>query len=231
MFAPNFHIAYFLCTIPAFLVGLVATLLIRFWSNKYFKVPNVNRISGIDAVEKIATNNNVDIQLDINPGFMSDHYNPRTKVLSLSKKVAQIASITSVSIAAHEMGHTQQHKSGNFMLSVRTFLVPVITFGSYLGYFFLILGIIIGLSQLAWLGIILFSGTTFFSLFTLPIEIDASRRALNFLQKEQILFPDEMIGAKKVLIGAALTYIAATMQSLSNLLYFIFRVQGIGKRK
>jgi len=231
MYVPNFDFAYLLCTLPAFAVGIIATILLRYWSNKYIKIPNVNRITGIDVVEKIARSNNIDVQLEVSQGFMTDHYNPRTKILSLSKDVAQVPSIASVSIAAHEMGHAQQHKAGSFLLSARTVLVPAVNIGSYLGYFLLILGIIIGFSQLAWLGIILFSGTTLFTFFTLPIEFDASRRAIEMLQKEQILFSDEMIGAKQVLMGAALTYVAATLQSLGNLVYFIFRVQGISKRK
>lgn len=229
MFVPFFDLTYILFSLPALIVGLIASLLLKYWTGKYRKVLNSNGHTGVDIAEKIAQRNSFGIRLNITPRFLGDNYNPVTKELTLSREVAQEKSITSVGIAAHELGHVDQDYSKNLLFRLRTAIVPAVNIGSSLGYFLLIFGIIIGLSGLAWLGIILFSATTFFSLVTLPIEIDASRRALKLIRQEQLLFESEIPGVKKVLTAAALTYVAATLQSLGSLLYFVLRVQGISR--
>lgn len=230
MFVPYFDITYLIFSAPAIVVGIIASLLLSYWTNKYRGVLNAKHITGIDVVEKISSAKSFNLRLAIADQELSDNYNPAAKTLTLSRIVAQETSITAVGIAAHELGHVEQHQSGSLLFGLRTLLVPAVSFGSSFGYILLIIGIIIGLSPLAWLGIILFSLTTVFSFVTLPIELDASRRALIMIKETQMLFPDEIEGAKKVLFAAALTYVAATLQSLGALLYFFLRVQGMNRR-
>ena len=230
MFVPYFDITYLIFSLPAILIGVIASLLLNYWTKKYDRVININQINGIDLTEKTAKKFNLDLRLQVEDALLSDNYNPLSNTLSLSHNSAYNSSITSVGITAHELGHAIQHQQRSPLIMLRTAIVPVVSFGSSLGYLLLIVGIIIGLTQLAWVGIILFSGTTIFSLVTLPVEIDASRRGLALLKEQQVLFPHEFAGVKKVLSAAALTYIAATLQSLGSLLYFIFRVQGLSKR-
>jgi Zn-dependent membrane protease YugP len=221
---------YLIFALPALIVGIVAQILLKIWTGRYFKQTPVSNLNGAQTVEKISNNHNFDISLALTNQSLGDNYNPTNRVLTLSKDIAEKSSITSVGIAAHELGHVQQHMTGSALIRLRTALVPTLNIGTNIGYMMLIGGIILGLSNLAWLGIILFSGATFFSLITLPIEIDASRRALKLINQEQILLPQEIPGVKKVLSAAALTYVAATIQSIGTLLYFILRVQGIGRR-
>lgn len=221
---------YILFALPALLLGIIAQILLKIWTSQYFKKTPISNFNGAQTVEKISNNHNFDISLALTNQHLGDNYNPTNKVLTLSRDIAEKSSITSVGIAAHELGHVQQHMTGSLLIRMRSTLVPVLNIGTNIGYFMLIGGIILGLSDLAWLGIILFSGATFFSIITLPIEIDASRRALNLINQEQILLPQELPGVKKVLSAAALTYVAATIQSIGTLIYFILRVQGIGKR-
>ena len=221
---------YIIFALPALALGIVAQILLKIWTSKYFKQTPVSNFNGAQTVEKISNNHNFDISLALTNQHLGDNYNPTNHVLTLSKEIAERPSITSVGIAAHELGHVQQHMTGSTLIKLRTTLVPALNIGTNIGYFLLIGGIILGLSNLAWLGIVLFSGATFFSVITLPIEIDASRRALKLINQEQILLPQEIPGVKKVLSAAALTYVAATIQSIGTLLYFILRVQGIGRR-
>lgn len=221
---------YLLYALPAFVIGLVAQILLTVWTRKYQKVQPMNNFTGVQVVEKIANNQNFNISLALTKQNLGDNYNPITHTLTLSEKIATTSSITSVGIAAHELGHVAQHQNGSILMSIRTTLVPTLNISTQIGYIMLIIGVILGITNLAWLGIILFSGTTLFSFLTLPIEIDASRRALNLLIKENILTPQELPGVKKVLSAAALTYIAATVQSIGTLLYFILRVKGIRSR-
>lgn len=225
-----YDFGYLLFVLPALILGIVASILMRVWTNRYLQVENLKRITGIELVEKVAKRRGFDIRLNVTPEHLADNFAPSTGVLTLSREVAQTSSIAAVAITAHELGHVDQHHTRSPLMMVRSFLVPAINIGTQFGYFLLMLGLILSFTPLAWLGVILFSSATLFSLVTLPIELDASRRALAMLEEEQILFRDEMSGARKVLSAAALTYVAATLQSLLSLLYFIFRVQALGRR-
>lgn len=228
---PGFYIdpSYLLYMLPAFLIGLIAQLLLKLWTNQYMKKTPVSGLNGVQVVEKIANSKNFNISFSVSQRHLSDHYDPRNKNLALSKDIASVASITSVGIAAHELGHVEQDFSNSPLMKIRGLLVPAVGIGTNIGYGLLIMGIILGLANLAWLGIILFSASVVFSLITLPIELDASRRALRLLKDEQILLPNELGGAKKVLSAAALTYVAATVQSIATLLYFVGRTQGMNR--
>jgi len=221
---------YFVFALPALAIGLIAQILLKLWTSQYSKQAPVSGFNGAQTVERIANSQGFNISVSLTPHQLGDNYNPLDHTLTLSQEIAQNPSITSVGIAAHELGHVEQHQTGSVLIKLRTALVPTLNIGTNIGYILLILGIILGFSNLAWLGIVLFSGATIFSVITLPIEIDASRRALKMLIREKILLPQEIPGVKKVLSAAALTYVAATIQSVGTLLYFVLRVQGIGKR-
>lgn len=230
MFFPYFDPIYFIFILPALLVGILAQILLSVWTKKYHKQKPISGLNGAQIVEKIANSRNFPIELALTTQKLGDNYNPTNHTLTLSRDIAQTSSITAVGIAAHELGHVEQHQLGSTLIRLRTLIVPALNIGTNIGYFLLIFGIVLGATNLAWIGIILFSGTVIFSVITLPIEIDASRRALHMLQTEQILLPQELPGVKRVLSAAALTYIASTIQSVGTLLYFLLRIQGGGRK-
>ena len=163
---------------------------------------------------------------------MSDHYDPRHKVLRLSQGVYQTKSVAAVAIAAHELGHAMQDQEGYFPLRIRSAMIPAVNIGSTLGWIFIFLGIFLQLTGLAWLGVIVFSAGALFSLATLPVELNASARAKQLLVQTGIIVgQDEQKGVNRVLNAAALTYIAALLTSVMQLLYFTSLVGGMGGRR
>ncbi len=192
--------------------------------------PNSTNVTGFQTVQAITESYNMHLGYNEVPGYLSDHYDPTNQTLSLSPDVSRRPTIASVAIAAHELGHAQQHLTKNPLMLARSFIVPVVNLGSTLGYILIVLGIIIAFANLAWLGVLLFSFSTLFSLLTLPIEIDASRRGIGMIQSLKLLDSTEIPAAKKVLLGASLTYVAAVVASLGNLAYFIFQVRGLSDR-
>src|SRR5690606_7396697 len=165
------------------------------------------------------------------PGQLTDHYDPRGKVLRLSREVAQGSSVAALAIAAHELGHAMQDKEDYFPLRFRAALVPAVNIGSYLGWILLIIGILLRFTELAWLGVIVFSGGALFALATLPVELNASRRARQLLTDTGIIVgEDEQRGVNHVLNAAALTYVAALITAVLQLLYYVMLVLGMGGR-
>jgi Zn-dependent membrane protease YugP len=210
---------------PGLLIGIIASILLKVWNSEYSKKENVNHISGTDLVAKVCQKNNINLQLQLTNEELGDNFNPRDMTLTLSKNVAYGTTIGAVAVAAHELGHVLQKNSKSPLILLREMIVPVVNIGTNTGYFLIVIGFVIDFLRLSELGLILFSLSTVFTLITLPIEIDASSKALKILKKEQILFDDEMSGAKKVLIAAALTYVAALFQSIGQILYFFFRIR------
>jgi Zn-dependent membrane protease YugP len=156
-------------------------------------------------------------------GELTDNYDPRSKTLNLSQGSATGSSVASLAIVAHELGHAQQDSQGNLLMAARSGLVPAVNIGSHLGPILLIVGLLINLTPLIWLGIGLFSLAFVFSLLTLPVELDASSRAMKMLTTGGLLVgKDEADGARSVLTAAALTYVAAMLMALLQLVYFIF---------
>jgi len=162
----------------------------------------------------------VDVTIEQVPDRLSDHYDPRSKVLRLSPDVYHQRSLAAVGIAAHEAGHALQDAQGYALMSIRNAAVGVANLGSGLGVILLLVGLGIGLAQIAWLGILLFGGTVFFQLVNLPVEFDASNRAKAQLVSLGIVPQSEMRAVNNVLNAAALTYVAATLQSILTLLYY-----------
>ncbi len=168
-----------------------------------------------------------DLKVETVSGRLSDHYDPRRKTLRLSQSVSESPSVASLAIAAHELGHAQQDKTGYAPLKFRAALVPMVNIGSYLGWILILAGLFFNYLNIAWLGVAFFSGGALFALATLPVELDASARARKMLTDTGLVSdPDEERGVRKVLNAAALTYIAALVQAVMQLLYFVSLVSG-----
>jgi Zn-dependent membrane protease YugP len=221
---------YLLFAMPALLLGLWAQMKVHGSFRKYSQVQAGVSLTGAHVARRILDANGLQrIAVEQSEGFLSDHYDPRGRVLRLSPQVYQDTSLAAAGVAAHEAGHALQDKRGYLPLQVRSAMVPSVQIGSWLGpiiFFagFLMAGVI-G-QTLAWLGLILFAATAAFALVTLPVEFDASRRAKQLLMSEGIVFPQEMRGVNAVLNAAALTYVAAAVQAFSTLLYYAFLLLG-----
>jgi hypothetical protein len=167
------------------------------------------------------------VQVQSTAGNLTDHYDPRNKTLYLSQGVANVASVASVAIAAHELGHAMQDAEDYFPLRFRSALVPMVNIGSYLGWILIIIGLFLNFIQLAWLGVMVFAGGAVFALATLPVELNASARAKQLLVQTGIIRTEqEQRGVNEVLNAAALTYVAALVTAILQLLYYVSLVNG-----
>ena len=216
---------YLLFIAPGLFLSLIATILLNRWNKTYSQKHNLNHISGSELVARICQSENIDIHLSVADTELSNSYNSYDHRLTLSRDVAYETTISAVAIAAHELGHAMQHKQKSPLIIIRNFIVPAVNIVTQLGYLLIILGFVISTLKISEIGLILFSLSTVFILLTVPIELDASKKALILLKGEQILYPDEIGGAKKVLAAAALTYIASLVQSIGQVLYFFFRIK------
>ena len=203
---------------------------------KYSQVGTRSHMTGADVAKAILADNNIhDVSVEPVQGNLTDHYDPRSKTLRLSEPVYASNSMAAFGVAAHEVGHAIQHAQGYAMLQFRSAWVPVANFGSGLSMFVIIAAFFMGGmatalgSTLAWAGILLFATTTVFTLVTLPVEFDASRRALVCLQGRYVS-DDEYRGARAVLNAAALTYVAAFITSLMTLFYWALQLGLLGGR-
>ncbi|MFQ5340322.1 MAG: zinc metallopeptidase [Anaerolineae bacterium] len=222
---------YLIITLPALLLAFYAQWKVRSAYGKYSKVPNERGVSGYQAAQELVQANGLyGIDIEGVQGELSDHYDPRGKVLRLSPGVANGRSIASLAIVAHEVGHAVQDHQGYAMMRFRSSLVPAANLGSNLGIWLVFGGIIFNLSGLAWVGIALFGAAVLFTLVTLPVELNASSRALDMLKKTNLLSQHDLKGAKSVLSAAALTYVAALAQAILQLLYFVMMLSG-GRRR
>ena len=228
-----FYDPRYLCFMaPAFILMLVVQFYVRSAYSKWSQVPARSRISGLEAAQRLIQRSGLyDVRIEGTPGQLTDHYDPRGKVLRLSREVAQGSSVAALAIAAHELGHAMQDKEDYFPLRFRAALVPAVNIGSYLGWILLIIGILLRFTELAWLGVIVFSGGALFALATLPVELNASRRARQLLTDTGIIVgEDEQRGVNHVLNAAALTYVAALITAVLQLLYYVMLVLGMGGR-
>ena len=221
---------YLLFTIPALLLGFYAQYKVKSTFNKYAKVPAGTGMTGARAARKILDANglhNVDVER-VN-GFLSDHYDPRSKTLRLSPDVYDTPSLSAVGVAAHEAGHAIQDQNNYAPLRLRSVMVPSVQIGSWFGPILFMAGMFIPATigtGLATVGLILFGLTALFSLVTLPVEFDASSRAKKLLVSQAILTGEELTGVNRVLDAAALTYVAAALQAVMTLLYYAYMLMG-----
>ncbi len=224
---------YIIFMAPAFILMMVVQWYVNSAYQKWSKVPALSRLSGAQAAERlINTGGLYEVRVEGVSGKLTDHYDPRDKVLHLSQGVYQGQSVAALAIAAHELGHALQDKEGYLPLRFRAALVPAVNVGSYLGWILIILGLVIGLTQLAWLGVFVFAGGAMFALATLPVELNASARAKRLLVETGLIRgPDEQRGVNHVLNAAALTYVAALVTAILQLLYYVTLVMGMGGRR
>jgi hypothetical protein len=228
-----YNFDYWLFMLPAFLLMLGAQWYVTSSYRKWSQVGNRNRMTGAEAAQRlIRTGGLYDVNVEGVAGSLSDHYDPRQKVLRLSRGVYEGRSVAAVAIAAHELGHALQDHEGYFPLRLRAALVPAVNIGSMVGWLFIILGLVMQWANLAWLGVIVFSAGALFALATLPVELNASARAKRLLVESGIVVgEDEQRGVNTVLNAAALTYIAALVTAILQLFYFVSLVGGIGGRR
>ena len=215
---------YLLFMGPALLLSVIAQIKVKSTFAKYSQIPSKRGLSGAKAAKAILGSHGLhDVQIKPSKGFLSDHYNPSSRVLGLSPDVYNNHSLSSVGVAAHEAGHALQHADGYAPMRLRSAIVPISTVGSNLAWPLLIIGFLFQSAAMIKWGILFFSAAVFFQLVTLPVEFNASRRALTALRETSILQGEEIVGARKVLTAAAMTYIAAAAVSLIQLFYFLLR--------
>ena len=217
-----FDYYYLVLVVPTLLLSLYAQFKVKSAFSKYSQVQTMRKISGKEAAALLLRSNSIsDVSIQRIGGSLSDHYDPSHKVLRLSEPVYDKTSIAAVGVAAHETGHAIQDKEKYGPLVLRSTLVPVANIGSTAGPYLALAGIIFRMNLLLNIGIILFACAVLFYLITLPVEIDASRRALKVLEHNAVLNQEELKGAKKVLSAAALTYVASALTAMANLLRLI----------
>jgi Zn-dependent membrane protease YugP len=219
---------WFLIMIPPLIFMIYAQAKVNSAFNKYSKIANSQNITGAEAAERLLQYNALEnVRVEGVKSRLGDHYDPRKKVLRLSPTVANTPSVAALGIVAHEVGHAVQDKVGYAFMRFRTTLVPAANLGSTLGYVFVILGFLLAMFGAAfgmtvvWIGVFLFSLAVLFSLVTLPVEFNASNRARKMLRNTGLLMAQEYDGASAVLSAAALTYVAATLQAVAQLFYFV----------
>jgi len=227
-----YNSSYLIFMLPAFLLMMLAQWYVSSSYSRWSKVLNRSGLSGAEVARRLIDRGGLDVSVEEVHGNLTDHYDPRQKVLRLSAGVAQSASVASAAIAAHELGHAMQDREDYFPLRLRAALVPAVNIGSFLGWILLMLGIFLNAAGLAWLGVFVFAGGAVFALATLPVELNASARARQLLNTAGIITDEqERGGVNTVLNAAALTYIAALFTAVLQLLYFASLVMGMGGRR
>ena len=224
---------YFVFVLPALLLALWAQSKVKSAYGKYMRVPNERGLTGLQAAEHLLRSQGLaHVTIEGTQGQLTDHYDPRSNTLRLSRDVAQGRSLAGLSIVAHEVGHAVQDHTNYGPLRLRSGIVPLVTVSSYLGPILFFAGLMFQAAGIAWLGLILFSASAVFALITLPVEKDASRRALQMLRTDGLVTQqEEAAGAKRVLDAAALTYVAALVQVVATLLYYVFLLTGFSRRR
>ena len=222
MFYPYYIDPTYLILIPAILISAWAQFKVSSTFNKYSTVRSINGYTGAQVARILLNDAGLqEVESQQVPGRLSDHYDPRAKVLRLSSDVYGSTSVASIGVAAHEVGHAIQDKESYSALVFRNAIVPVVNFSSSLSWILFFIGILLSYSTLVTIGIILFSVVVLFQLVTLPVEFNASSRALKLLEARGILYDKEVEGARKVLSAAALTYVAATLMAVLQLVRLI----------
>jgi len=208
--------------IPAFILMMITSWYVKHAYDKWSRVNSSSRLTGAQAAERlIASRGLYGVKVEGVAGNLSDHYDPRTKTLRLSQGVANSTSV------AHELGHAMQDAEDYLPLRFRAALVPAVNIGSWLGWILIMIGLFLNMLNLAWVGVLVFSGGAIFALATLPVELDASARAKRLLADTGIIYSQqEQAGVNNVLNAAALTYVAALVTAVMQLLYFVSLLTG-----
>ena len=218
----GFDWTYLVIVLPCILLSMWASSSVNSTFQKYAKVNSIRRLTGAEAAQRVLSANGVrGVRIERVSGNLTDHYDPKTNVIRLSDSVHSSTSVAAIGVAAHEAGHAVQHAVNYKPIRIREMIIPVTQIGSWLYLPILLIGVIFSSQGLVNAGILLFSTLAIFQLVTLPVEFDASDRAIKTLSASGILYGEEIDGAKKVLRAAALTYVAALVSSLAQLLRLI----------
>jgi len=222
MYFYGYDVYYFILVVPALVFSIYAQMKVQSTFNRYSKVINRRGFTGADIARYILDTNGLgEIRVQTVRGQLTDHYDPAKKVVRLSDSVYSSTSVAALGVAAHETGHAIQHKTGYGPLALRTNLVPIAGVGSSVGPYIAIFGLIFNFPLLVNIGIILFTLAVAFYLVTLPVEFNASKRAISILESSDILAVEEIEPAKKVLKAAAMTYVASATVAMANLLRLV----------
>ena len=217
-----FDYYYLILVVPALLISIFAQFKVKSTFSKYSKKISQRNITGTQAAAYLLKANGItDVKLGRIKGDLTDHYDPTDKTLRLSDSTYNSTSIAAIGVAAHETGHAIQHAKKYFPLVFRRVLVPIANIGSSAGPWLAILGIVMSFPLLTDIGILLFAGAVLFYLVTLPVEFNASNRALKILKQNNVLSSDELKGVKKVLSAAAMTYVASALVAMANFLRLV----------
>ncbi len=242
LFDPAYLLLVFL---PATIISIAAQLYVRSSFNKWSKVRNGAGLTGTDIARQIIARTSVGdvgferqqargmrpataagVSLERTAGAFTDHYDPRTHTVRLSEATAGTPSVAAMAVVAHELGHAQQHEQNSFLIQMRNFLVPAVAISPQIAFGLIFIGFLLRFDALLWLGILFFGLLVVFSVLTLPVEFDASRRGLNLLQEAGLMQTnDDQSGSRTVLTAAAMTYVAAAVTAILQLLYYISLAQ------
>lgn len=226
-----FDYSYFVFIVPALLIALWAQSMVSSRFKKYSGVHNHRGYTGADAARMILDSHGLyQVRIEQVTGNLSDHFDPKNNVIRLSDSVYSATSVAAVGVAAHEAGHAVQYATGYFPIKLRSAIIPITSIGSQMALPLILIGFLFELAPLVFAGIIFYSTAAVFQLVTLPVEFNASSRALQVLSQSEILYGEELDGAKKVLSAAALTYVAALITSLAQLLRLVYLFGGRRRR-
>ncbi len=223
---------YLVFILPAMALSMWASFRTKSAFNKYSKVGSARGLSGAEAARMMLDREGLhNVKIERAQGFLSDHYNPLTRSLALSEGVYDSRSIAAIGVATHEAGHAVQHARHYAPMWLRSTLVPTANIGSSIGYFVMLIGLMLQASNMVLIGAVLFSMVLLFQVVTLPVEFDASSRAKRLALEYGLVTPSEQQGMNRVLNAAALTYVAAAFSTLLTLLYFLMRAGLLGGRR
>lgn len=223
---PYFYFDYYylILVVPALMLAIWAQVQVKTTYRKYSRVPNSRGMTGAYAAQAVLNFYGItDVRIERVSGNLTDHYDPRSKVIRLSDGVYNSSTVAAVGIACHEAGHAAQHAENYAPIKIRNAIIPVCNIGSMIGIPLALIGWIFSFSILIYVGLGLYAAVFIFQVATLPVEFNASRRAIKVIDETQLLRDDEIGGAKKVLAAAAMTYVASMMVSLANLLRLLLR--------
>ena len=223
---------YWLLAIPGLLLGLWAQMRVKGTYNKYAQVRTSRNLTGAEVARYLLDNQGLqDVRIEETKGMLTDHYDPRSRVLRLSTDVYRTPSVSAAGVAAHETGHALQHAARYAPLQLRSAIVPAVQISSSIAPILILIGFLLRFTALAWVGVILFAGAVVFALITLPVEFDASRRAKTLLNQSGLVMGEELRGVDKVLDAAGLTYVAAAVAAVGQLLYYVLLLGGGSRRR
>lgn len=218
---------YIVLVLPMVLLAFGAQLMVKTSYSKYSKMANRKGLTGAQAAQALLRSNGVyDVRIERVSGELTDHYDPKANVIRLSQGVYDSSSVAAVGIACHEAGHALQYSSEYAPIKLRMTIIPICNVASNIAFPLFLIGFILNFYELALAGVVAFAVATLFQLVTLPVEFNASRRAMETIRSEGLLYDDEAAGARKVLTAAAMTYVAALAVSLANLLRFVLLLGG-----